>query len=206
MGVKEQTRNRVAIAGQLSNAETGQVIHRARVEITKMPDSFKNWLTLCAMQYGANWETRVERPDRTQTAIDGHFHFLDLPDGDYTLTASLPSTGTRYGAVEKKVQVSCNGDMIQLAAADIALPPTGIKGQITNAENQPIVMAKVQVKGAEESTFSDSKGNYLLSGLEVSNVQSTIIFSAHAYQQDSKDIQLSQGEVKTLDIKLNKPK
>lgn len=205
MGVKEQTRNRVAIAGQLSNAETGQVIHRARVEITKMPDSFKNWLTLRAMQYGANWETMVERPDRTQTTIDGHFHFLDLPDGDYTLTASLPSTGTRYGAVEKKVQVSRNGDRIKLAAADIALPPTGIKGQITNAENQPIVMAKVQVKGTEESTFSDSKGNYLLSGLEVSKVQYTVRFSAQGYQQCSPNIQLSQGQVKTLDIKYNKP-
>lgn len=128
MGAKEQTKNRVAIAGQLSNAQTGEVIHRARVEITKMPDSFKNWLMLHAMQYGANWEIMVERPDRTQSAIDGHFHFLDLPDGDYTLTASLPGTGTRYGVVEKQVQVSCNGDRIQLAAADIALPPTGIKG------------------------------------------------------------------------------
>jgi hypothetical protein len=204
MGAKAQTRNRVVIAGQLSNAETGQVIHRARVEITKMPDSFKNWLTLRAMQYGANWETMVERPDRTQTAIDGHFHFLDLPDGDYTLTASLPSAGTRYGAVEKKFQVSRNGDRIKLAAADITLPPTGIKGQITNAENQPIVMAKVQVKGTKESTFSDSKGNYLLSGLEVSNVQFTVRFSAQAYQQNFKDIQLCQGEVKTLNSRLNK--
>src|SRR5919199_5413858 len=202
MEAKEQTKNRVAIAGQLSNAETGQVIHRARVEITKMPDSFKNWLTLRAMQYGANWETMVERPDRTQTAIDGHFHFLDLPDGDYTLTASLPGTGTRYGAVEKEVKVSRNGDRIKLAAADIALPPTGIKGQITNTENKPIVMAKVQVKGTDESTFSDSKGNYLLSGLEVSKVQSTVRFCAQGYQQFYQDIQLSQGDVKPLNIQL----
>jgi hypothetical protein len=131
-----------------------------------------------------------------------------LPDGDYTLTASLPSTGTRYGAVDKKVQVSRNGDRIKLAAADIALPPTGIKGQITNAENQPIVMAKVQVKGTKKSTFSDSKGNYLLSGIEVSKVKCTVIFSAQGYQQCSKNIQLFQGKVKPFGVKLslNKPK
>lgn len=200
----EPIRHQVAIAGQLSNAETGEVIHRARVEITKMPDSFKNWLTLRAMQYGANWQTMVERPDRTQTAIDGHFHFLDLPDGNYTLTASLPGTGTRYGTAEKHVQVSRNGDRIKLAAVDIALPPTGIKGQITNAENQPIVMAKVQFQGSGESSFSDSKGNYSLSGIEVSKFQSTVKVSAQSYQQDSKDIQIKQGEVQIFNFKLKK--
>lgn len=65
-------------------------------------------------------------------------------------------------------------------------------------------MAKVQVKGTDESTFSDSKGNYLLSGLEISKVQSTVRFSAQVYQQCSKDIQLYQGEIKTLGFKLNK--
>lgn len=203
----EPVRHQVAIAGTVSDAVTGQRIHRALVEITEMPDSFKSWLALRSMQYGSKWETMVERPNRTQTAIDGHFHFLDLPDGDYTLTASLPGAGTRYGSAPKKVQVSHVGNQIELAAADIALPPTAIQGQITDSKNNSIFMAKVQVVGSGESTFSDSKGNYLLSGLEASKTSSfkqTVIVSAQEYQQDKKNIPLKQGEVQTLNFELKK--
>jgi hypothetical protein len=41
----------------------------------------------------------AKRLDRTSTATDGYFHFLDLPDGDYTLIASLPGVGIRYGVL-----------------------------------------------------------------------------------------------------------
>ncbi len=198
----ESVRHQVAIAGQVSDAQTGQVIHRARVEITKMPDSFKKWLTLHALQYGAKWETMTERPDRKQTAIDGHFHFLDLPDGDYTIKASLPSAGTRYGSVEQTVQVSRNGDRIKREAAHLALPPTGISGQIKNSKNSPVIMAKVQIQGRGESTFSDSQGNYLLSGLEESKLEYTVNVSAPSYLADSQSIQLEQGKVKKMDFHL----
>lgn len=200
----EPVRHQVAIAGTVSDAVTGQRIHKALVEITEMPDSFKSRLALRSMQYGSKWETMVERPNRTQTTIDGHFHFLDLPDGNYTLTASLPGAGTRYGSAPKKVQVSRVGDQIELAAADITLPPTAIQGQITNSGGEPIVMAKVQVEGTNESVFSDSKGNYLLSGLEVSKVQSTVRVSAQSYQLASQSLELTQAEVKTLNFQLNK--
>lgn len=34
--------------------------------------------------------TLAGRPERTRTAPDGHFHFMDLPVGEYTLQVSAP--------------------------------------------------------------------------------------------------------------------
>jgi hypothetical protein len=145
----------------------------------------------------------VERPDRTQTAIDGHFHFLDLPDGDYTLTASLPGTGTCYGAVEKKVQVSRNDNKIKLAAADIALPTTGIKGQITRKDSsqKSVVMAKIQVEGSGESTFSNKEGEYKLIGLQAANNVKVKVF-VRGNEVTHKSETVICGEMKTLDFEL----
>jgi len=102
MSAKEQTKNRVAITGQIKDAETKLAIPGALVEISQMPEEFKNWLDLQALQYGKSWEKRLKRPDRTITATDGCFYFLDLPDGGYKLTVSLPSAGTRYGVANSE--------------------------------------------------------------------------------------------------------
>lgn len=32
----------------------------------------------------------TERPDRTTTGADGHFHFMDLPNGDYEIRVTAP--------------------------------------------------------------------------------------------------------------------
>jgi hypothetical protein len=72
----------------------------------------------------------VGRPDQTRTAVDGHFHFLDLPDGDYAVTASLPEAGNRYGTAEaKNLRVSRDGNgRIDWAWTDVKVPPTTISG------------------------------------------------------------------------------
>lgn len=95
MVVKEQTRNRVAIAGQVRDAETKLAIPGVLVEIANMPDSFKNWLNLHALQYGKSWQNMVKRLDRTITAIDGCFCFTNLPNGDYELSIYRANTVTR---------------------------------------------------------------------------------------------------------------
>ncbi|MFB2971826.1 carboxypeptidase-like regulatory domain-containing protein [Aerosakkonema sp. BLCC-F183] len=86
MSAKEQTKNRLAIAGQVIDADTKLAIPGVLVKISQMPDKFKNWLDLHALQYGKNWEKMQQRPDRTLTGIDGYFYFINLPDGDYELT------------------------------------------------------------------------------------------------------------------------
>jgi Carboxypeptidase regulatory-like domain len=193
-------RHQVAIAGQVSDAQTGRVIPGARVELTPLSGPFKNRLVLQALQYGEQWQAMTERADRTQTANDGSFYFLDLADGRYTLTVSLLGAGTRYGLAQSTVAVSRQGDRIQRATADIALPPTTLKGQITNSEGAPVVMAKVQMVGSGESTFSDSQGNYLLTGLQSGQRMVTVF--AQGYELISQGTPLSQAEVKTLDFTL----
>ena len=142
----EPTRHQVAIAGSVTDTQTGAAIGRARVEITAAPAAFTDWLAIRAKQYEEHWETMDERPDRTRTAADGHFHFLDLPDGDYTLTASLPGSGSRYGTTQGQATVSRDDpddkDKITMATVDIGLQSTTLKGQITDqATGDPVVMA-----------------------------------------------------------------
>jgi len=143
----------------------------------------------------------VKRPDKTLTAMDGCFYFVDLPDTDecYTLTVSLPSAGTRYGVANSeaiKVVYSNNG---KITWTPIGLPPTAIKGRITDSKNCPLFMAKVQVDGSSESAFSDIDGNYLLHGLEVCKPQQkktvTVKFSARGYEQLSQSVEISQGHI-----------
>lgn len=176
----EIVRHQVAIAGRVTDFQTGKAIAQAQVQI-------------------------VEGPDRTRTAADGHFHFLDLPDGQYTLIASLPGSGSRYGTAQAEATVSRDAeDNITMATADIALPPTTLKGQITDqATGNPVVMVQVQVQGSGERTFSDAQGRYILTGLEAG--KRTVLVSARGYQPGSKTVLLSEpGTEQTLDFVLEK--
>ncbi|MEG3933732.1 MULTISPECIES: carboxypeptidase regulatory-like domain-containing protein [unclassified Microcoleus] len=201
MSAKEQTKNRVAIAGRVIDAETKLAIAGALVEVSQKQGKFKNWLDLHALQYAKSWEKMVKRPDRTLTAIDGWFYFVDLPDADecYTLTVSRPSAGTRYGVANSETikVVYFNNDRITWTP--IGLPPTAIKGRITDSKNCPIFMAKVQVAGSSESAFSDKDGDYFLHGLEVCKPQQkktiTIKVYARGYEEVSQSVEISQGQI-----------
>ena len=198
----EIVRHAVAIAGRVTDAQTGRAIGRARVSITDGPLAFNEWLANYAKQYGDRWETMMERPDQIRTAADGHFHFMDLPDGQYTLRASLPGSGTRYGTTQKAVTVSRDAQgSITIAVADVALPPTTLKGRIAKQNNDPVVMAEVRVKGSGERVFSDGEAQYLLAGLETG--ERTVTVSAQGYQRASQTSDISQpGTVQTLNFAL----
>jgi len=204
----QPVRRQVAIYGQVSDAQTGLPIQGALVEIGKRPDAFNKWLELRSIQYGSDWDRMTERPDRTRTAVDGHFHFLDLPDGEYTLTASLPSAGTRYGTAQVTVTVRRDErGNIARNPADMSLPPTAIKGQIvTAADKSPVFMAKIQIEGSAELAFSDSKGKYLLSGLEARKQGAkrtvNVRVSASGCQPVSQIADIIQGEVTSLNWEL----
>lgn len=128
----QPSRHHVAIAGQVSDAETGQVIAGAQVRLTQGPATFQRRLALQALQYGDRWETLARRPDRTYTAVDGFFHFLDLPPSNspsdaYRLTVTVPPVRSRYRTEERTVSVIAPGDRLKpdrLKLLEIALSPT----------------------------------------------------------------------------------
>lgn len=215
MGSVETIRHQVAIAGQVTDAQTGKSRDGVRVEITAAPAAFTDFLKLRQIQFGESWEAMAERPDRTRTAVDGSFRFLDLPNGQYKLTASLPGGGSRYGTAEASVTVArdANGQITK-AAASIALPPTTLKGRITAQGGGALLLAEVRVKGSGERAFSDAEGKYLLAGLETGQKleqggnkprTAAVLVSAQGFKPASQNVVIGQaGSVQTLDVALTK--
>ncbi len=205
MSAWEIVRHQVAITGSVTDAQTGKAIDKAQIEITDGPSEFLDFVAARSKQYGTQWESMVERLDRTRTAADGHFHFMDLPDGEYTLTASLPGSGSRYGTAENSATVTRDADgNINRTAVEIPLPPTALKGRITEqGTTDPVVMAEVRLKGSGERTFSNSEGRYLLAGLETG--ERTVLVSAQGYQPTSQAALFNQaGTEQTLHFVLKK--
>ncbi len=198
-------RHQAAIAGSVIDAQTGKAIGNAQIEITDGPSDFLDFVAARSKQYGTQWESMIERLDRTRTAPDGHFHFMDLPDGDYTLTASLPGFGSRYGTAENNATVTRDAEgTITMATVEIPLPPTALQGRVRDqGTNDPIVMAEVRLKGSGERTFTNNEGRYILVGLETG--KRTAVASAQGYQSASKNRLLNQsGQLKNLNFKLTK--
>ena len=143
---------------------------------------------------------------RTSTAADGHYHFLDLPDGQYTLAVSLPGSGTRYGVGTTQVSVSRDvGGKIIMASADLALPPTTIKGTVTlKNKGDPVILAEVCVQGSGERTFTDSKGGYVLAGIEANPLgPRRVTATAQGLPTATNTLQLSlAGAVEVLNFVL----
>lgn len=208
----EQIRShQVAIAGQVSDRETGQTIANAVVEITGMPDAFEKKRSLQALRYGSEWERLAKRCDRTTTAIDGFFHFIDLPPGEYTLTASLPGAATRYKIAQTKVVLPArdNSSQPKFAVANLTLSPAGIRGKVTDLEGVAIVRVNVKIPDSGESTVTDDKGKFEFIGLEAPKQEKskrtvTVVISAKGYQEQTQTLQFSLGEIVEKDIKLIK--
>lgn len=164
----ETTRRQLAAAGRVIDARTGKPLQGATVTITEMPVVFEKWLALKALQYGAQWGGMPERQDRRRSRLDGSFYFMDLPDGDYQFSATLPSMGRRYGTAEAEVSVlRDNTGRVKVAFVDLALQPTVVEGKITGAgQKGAVAMAQVRVKGSGEQSFTDAKGHYALAAVE----------------------------------------
>jgi hypothetical protein len=149
-----------------------------------------------------------QRFDQLSTALDGHFYFLDLPDGKYTLSASQPKLGSRYGKADAKnitVKRDINGTLTPANTSPIQLSPTTIKGQITDEPGDPIILAEIRVQGSGEVTFSDSNGNYRLAALETSDQKRTVAVKAIGFQPAEKTVLLNKaGSEKTLNFALKK--
>jgi len=197
----------VALTGCVIDEQTRRPLVGARINITRAPREFTDWLALKAVQYGAEWNTLAERPDQTHTATDGSFYFLDqpLPKGVYNLTATMPGSGTRYDTGTEKATISRDKKgNIKRVSIDMALPATTIKGTITDKNtDDPVTMAAVQIKGSAERVFSDGRGEYLLAGLEAG--ERTVEVFARGYKTICKTISIKKaGTTQTANFSLEK--
>jgi len=193
--------HRVAIAGRVINAQTQQAITNAQVTFSEMPDKYRSILKLKAMQYGVeSWEKI--RPDRTYSDQKGYYFFRDLPAGDYRLVDSLPNTGTRYGSANQTVTSAGDSGKTGVIHIDLCLSPTGVQGKITAPENEKFI-AKVRIQGQNEYALTNGDGEYLLTGVEASSQEVTLVISASGYELNLSPelyppkISLLQGQVLT---------
>lgn len=198
---------KVALNGRVIDEQTGGPLAGARINITQAPREFTEWLALKAVQYGAKWNILAERPDQTYTATDGSFYFLDqpLPKGVYNLTAFMPGSGSRYGTVSEKATISRDKlGNIKLVSIDIAMPPTTVKGSITDKNtDDPITMAEVRIQGSAKCVFSNDRGEYILTGLEAG--KRTVQIFARGYKTACKTIAIKKaGTTQPVDFNLEK--
>jgi len=193
----------VAISGRVSDARTDRAIAGAQVMITGGPPEFMAMLQRLSTSHGRRWQNLRQRPDRRYSEPDGHFHFLDLSDGSYTLSAALPEKGTRFGTAQLSAVVSRDsfGHLI-MTTVGLSLPSTTLAGRITDqSSGDPVAMARVIIQGSHESAYSDPQGDYLLAGLETGS--RTLLVSAQGYQPASQTVSLpTAGTTLTRDIAL----
>lgn len=175
----EIRRHQVSVAGSVVNAVTGLAVSRAEVRIDAG-----------AVQVA------------TSTGQDGHFHFLDLPDGTYPVEVRFPAAGSRYGTAQVNATVSRDGlGNMQIASADLQLPATTIRGQINKPNNKPAVMAEILLTGSGERVFSDADGHYALVGVETGN--RTLRVTTHKFQTHVQTVILAvAGDAVTVDVAL----
>lgn len=167
----ESFSHRASIAGRVTDAQTGKPVPGALIDAGNNRKVF--------------------------TAGDGFYRFLDLPEGSYTLTASLPKSGSRYGTASATVTLGEDLEMI-----DLELPATTVKGKVKDQSGQAVRMAEVRVQGSGESAWSDAQGNYVLSGVEAGSRR--IAVSARGFQNVSETVALGQpGAVVTRNVTLS---
>ncbi|HEX6904111.1 MAG TPA: carboxypeptidase regulatory-like domain-containing protein [Thermoanaerobaculia bacterium] len=201
MTIAVTVRHRVAIYGNVSDAVTGRPIEGARVEITQGPQGFSERLALQARAAGKDWPALQERPDRTRTAADGHFHFMDLPAGNYSLAATLAAAGSRYGSAQAQATLTEDArKTVSRAQLELKLPPTTVRGTIKDGQGNPVRFAEVGLRGGPERAVADGVGFFVLSGLEAG--KRTFVVSARGFKDLSRTVDVAPGVTSTADFNL----
>ncbi|MCP5013282.1 MAG: hypothetical protein GY942_25155 [Aestuariibacter sp.] len=163
----EILRRQIAISGQITAVADNAPISQAQVQITAAPDAFMNKVRLYAKLHGNAWDGLTKRVDRTETAADGAYYFLDLPNGDYTISAYVPHRLPLYDYAEGEGVVSRDDtDTVQAATVDVALPP--FSGKTFPPAFTPQMIADCQLwlqadglalaDGATVTSWADSSG------------------------------------------------
>ena len=102
----------MSVAGRVTDVQTGLPINGVHVKIASRSTKFS-----------------------FRTGVDGHFHFLDLPNGRYTLTASLPGSGLRdqTAQVEATAFRDVEGNIKKLTGSEykLTIHSKGLNEEIT---------------------------------------------------------------------------
>ena len=115
----EVIRRQVTIAGRIVDAQN-EPLAGAMITIMARAGKFKAQVENAARTAGAEWEFLKNRPDRTFSRLDGLYFFLDLPEGQYTMSVSDPRSGK---IVESQVTVSKDKEKSgRITQADFKLP------------------------------------------------------------------------------------
>ena len=192
-------------AGDFSDEDT---LHVAELDAARKVLDF--------MRTRGRVDYRVDRPDMTTTAVDGHYYFMDLPNGQYQVTAT--PTNTRHGSSVGIFQVphvqDDESDKLNYTLANLELSPTAIIGMIrtkpdplTPSEpSKPVKFASVRIAGTSLDTLSNTKGEYQLLPLTAMRDrpwQITVHVSARGFKPSTQDVEISgAGNVVWLDFEL----
>ncbi|HEX7242932.1 MAG TPA: carboxypeptidase regulatory-like domain-containing protein, partial [Longimicrobiaceae bacterium] len=140
---------------------------------------------------------------RAVTAPDGSYHLDELPPGAYTLVASLPGAGGRYGTRSFKVTLKARTGRggVTPVCADVALPPTLLQGRVTGPGGVPVAMAEVSLRGAAQSTRTAADGRWVLAGVEPGARQVRV--AARGFKPAARAVSLGDpGAAATVDVEL----
>jgi hypothetical protein len=182
---------RASLGGAITDAQSGQPLAGALVQLVGYPDPF-----------AARLAASSDRPDLVSTGAGGGFAFFDLPDGTYALAVSLPGAGQRYGAVRVdgvNVRHDAQGKPVA-TIADATLPPTGVSGRVTRLDNgRPVAMAQVMLAGSGELAFTDRDGKYMLMAIEPGKRKLQVSANGLA-AGGADDVPVDRGKVTAQDI------
>lgn len=132
MAAREEIRRQVTIVGRVTVAETGQPCAGAVVVVTGGPPAYATAIAARAAAYGNSPRAGFVS---ARTAVDGHFHFLDLPDGTYTLSATVPGAAGRSAEVTAEATVVRGPDgAVALEPVELELPVTVLRGRVIEVD------------------------------------------------------------------------
>jgi len=122
-GTVLQIRHFVAIAGRVTADSDRLPVAGAEVQLVGYPPSFKALLETQEKQTGGQTRRlREQHADRTVSGADGHYHFMDLPNGEYEIEV------TAEGASERaRVRVNLARESIAVQKPERADVTVGIK-------------------------------------------------------------------------------
>ncbi len=114
----EIIRRQVAIGGYVENI-AHKPVTGANLAITEFPEEFAAQIAGARAVAGPDWSTTDQRPDRMASRPDGNYFFMDLPNGDYTVCASIQGSEEQ---VEQHASVSRDpAGRIEIAWANFRL-------------------------------------------------------------------------------------
>jgi hypothetical protein len=130
---------------------------------------------------------------------EGYYVFLDLPDGDYTLTVSAElydyyGTSTFNTTTLDPINVAFPVDLQPNTSYPFPVDASLIRGSVRDQHGNPIAGVDVQAQGRSEFACSDVQGNFVLS-FDVSAPELiTLDFSKSGYAGESESVTVNPAQ------------